>query len=303
MEKFVELYILYHESTGRSPRTIAWHRSALTVFSNWLTSEQKPIDPAAWDSKLLREYFVYLQSQGWTGWTVRNRASSVRAFCRWLFEEQLLKTNIVERAKLPKRPLLLKKPFTDEEVLKLLKAAKEYKRTGIRDYAILLLLLDTGVRIAELTSLQDSCIFFQERTAMVLGKGNKERMVFFSQLTAHALLKYDAAKRHSGCATFFQTEDGTSLSAQGVRMMLMRLKRVTGLPEVHPHKFRHTFATSYLRNGGDALMLQRSLGHTTLTMTNHYVSLVTDDLRRSHEQVSPVDRLLGPQDRATRRQW
>jgi site-specific recombinase XerD len=241
---------------------------------------------------MLREYFVFLQTQGWTGWTVRNRASSVRAFCKWLYDEQMVETNIAERATLPKRAQVIKKPFTDDEMVRLLDNARNYKRTGVRDYAILLFLFDTGVRIAELTGLHEASFFFKERTAVVLGKGNKERMVFFSKLTAQALLKYDATRRNSECSTFFQTEEGTPLSAQGIRMILARLQKSTGIEEVHPHKFRRTFATSYLRNGGDSLMLQRSLGHTTLMMVNHYVSLVTDDLRRTHERVSPVDQLM-----------
>jgi integrase/recombinase XerD len=292
MISYVNLYLLSHESESKSPNTIRWHRQSLAIFSNWLIAEQQPLQPSEWHPALLRQYFVYLQSHGWSGWTVRNRASSVRAFCRWLFDEELVEANIAERVKPPKRPQLINQPFTDDEIRRLLQAAKENKRVGLRDVALLLFLFDTGVRLGELVRITESDLFVQEGIAIVVGKGSKERKVFFSKQSAQALLKYDVAKRKSSCETFFQTEEGRPLSPQGVRQLLNRLKITSGVDDVHPHKFRRTFATSYLRNGGDSLMLQRTLGHTSLAMVNHYVSLVTDDLKRTHELVSPVDRLL-----------
>jgi integrase/recombinase XerD len=156
-------------------------------------------------------------------------------------------------------------------------------------------LLDTGCRATEVCGLLESDIDWAARSAKVFGKGAKERAIFFSPGVAEAMRRYQTEERADTDRFFFLSgagDDGAPLTTSGLLSVCKRLGAIAGVA-LHPHLFRHTFAISYLRAGGDVFSLQKRLGHTTLAMSEHYAKHLTDDLRRAHDEHSPDQLFLG----------
>jgi len=156
----------------------------------------------------------------------------------------------------------------------------------------MLLLLDTGVRAAELCGITVGDIDLVDNTVMVMGKGRKERIVPFGRKTRRAIIAYAKADRPNADhdeAAFLSTL-GNKLNPDSLRSLMRRLKRRSRIQRLHPHLMRHTFASKFLLNGGDALMLKHLLGHTTLAMTDRYVHFANAQGVKASREFSPVDR-------------
>lgn len=165
----------------------------------------------------------------------------------------------------------------------------------MRDRAIVLLLLDTGLRVSELAGLR-GCDLRPDGSVKVTGKGVLERIVPVGIAARQALLRYlRAGQRLEPEEPILRAErGGQPLDAKGIQSIFKRLKTRAGIPgRCSPHLLRHTFARAYLVNGGDAFSLQRMLGHATLDMVKRYVALADADLVARHRDASPADRLLG----------
>lgn len=185
-------------------------------------------------------------------------------------------------------------PFTADQVRALLAASRE-TRHARRDEAIVLFLLDTGVRVSELCALTVGDLDIAGRRCRVLGKGNKHRNVFFSAPTAkalHAYLRRDA-DREATAPLFTPERGGEPMSRSGVQQLIRRLGQIAGLDAVRcsPHTFRHTFAIEFLRAGGNAFSLRELLGHAKLEVTQRYLLLAQADVAQQHRQFSPVESL------------
>ena len=133
----------------------------------------------------------------------------------------------------------------------------------------------------------------QEGYVRVLSKGNKERIAPIGVHCQRILMRYRDHFRPEpeapSIANFFLALDGHTLSVNAVQLVIARLGKRAGVPRLHPHLLRHTFATRYLINGGDMFTLQRILGHTTLAMVNHYVQLASSHVMVQYRRFSPMD--------------
>lgn len=285
MNTHIRAFLLARQADGCTPRTIEWHTTSLQTFERWLVTTERSSDPTDWTPTLLREYVVYLQGSGLASATVTNKVQSLLAFTRWLHLEGFTDNNIGERIKKPKPTYLQKQPFAPEELRQLLKVAKE----NPRDHAVLCLLIDCGLRANELCTLLREDVILPQGLLKVTGKGNKQRIVPFSIHTGRVLSRWLA--RPSESAYVFPTENG-HLVPRSLHSLIRRLATRAGIEGAHPHRFRHTFAVSYLRNNGDPLTLQRLLGHTSMAMTQQYVNMNTTDLSDRHAIASPLTHLL-----------
>ena len=169
--------------------------------------------------------------------------------------------------------------------------------TGLRDRALILLLLDTGLRASELCALNVGDVDLKSGQVQVKhgqaggAKGGKGRVVFLGQTARRALWRYLAARQDgqdSGAPLFVgklerRPNKGT------LRQLMARLGKKAEVVNCHPHRFRHTFGLTYLRSGGDVFTLQALLGHSTLEMVQHYARLAQVDIEQAHRRASPVD--------------
>jgi integrase/recombinase XerD len=229
--------------------------------------------------------------------TIATYYRHLHAFCVWLGLEGLLDGNPMDRIPPPiDRPDQVE-PFTPEQMDVLLKRATS-GRNPLRDKAIALFLFDTGVRESELCGLRMEDVDIPGRSARVLGKGRKERTVYFGNVTARAMFAYLRNQKRIPQDHVFKGTRGP-LQDSGLRQLVLRLgndvdgrtKKIKNcyVSNCHPHRFRHTFAIQFLRAGGDRGTLQELLGHTDPKMTMRYVKFAEADLEQQHRRHSPVE--------------
>lgn len=223
----------------------------------------------------------------------------LHTFFGWVVEEDELAASPLASLKAPKTAQDQVQPFSSDQVEALLVAARE-SQDERRDEAILLFLLDTGVRVSELCSLAVRDIDLSARRCTVRGKGGKVRLLPFGRRTAKALWHYQNNPRFTDREldqAFFVADQGpsagVSITRHGLGKLITRLGKAAGVAgsRCSPHTFRHTFAVNFIRNGGNLFALQEILGHTTLIMVRRYVKLAEADIENQHRQFSPVDRM------------
>jgi integrase/recombinase XerC len=225
---------------------------------------------------------------------------ALRVFLGFLVAEGVLDDNPLDTLTKPVVRQDQVQPFTSEQVLALVNAAR---RTALprRNEAILLLLLDTGARASELCGARVEDLDFSARCFTVQGKGGKSRRLYFSAATHRALWRYLEETPHASADPLFLSErgeeSGGGLTRNGLLLLCRRLGKAAGVAGARcsPHTFRHTFAVNFIRNGGNAFTLKQLLGHTSLTMVNRYLALADADLEAQHRQYSPVEALFGKQ--------
>jgi site-specific recombinase XerD len=167
------------------------------------------------------------------------------------------------------------------------------KFLGSRNRAIILILLDTGVRLSELTGMKITDIDDDTGFVKVMGKGGKERVVRLGKVARIALRRYLVYRPHSDMHALWLSEEGRPMLDSGVQSFIKRLKERAGITTSGiTHRFRHTFALSFLRADRNVFNLQYLLGHSDLEMVRRYTStLGMEDALKAHEKASPVDLL------------
>jgi site-specific recombinase XerD len=224
--------------------------------------------------------------------SVAGYVRTLKVLGNWLLADELAEATSLRALRKPRVPDKLIEPVPDDTLRRLLGLAT------VRDRAILLLLLDTGLRVSEAAGIRLGDLR-PDGSVKVMGKGAKERIVPIGSTARGAIVRY-LGQRGPGTpdAGLFLGWRG-ALDARGLQQVLKRLKLRAGITgRCSPHSLRHTFARSYLVNGGDVFSLQRILGHTTLDMVKRYVSLADADVAAKHRTASPADRLLGPRGRS-----
>ncbi len=286
-----------------SPKTVSVYQSQIDRFIRF-AFEHLIIEANDCQPSLLRLYFADLlashpsyhfhcptaNTRQLSPFTVDQAWRTLRTFFSWLVGEHLIDENPMERVQRPHSPKNLVPRLNSVQVLALLKLAKE---TSKRDYALVVTLLDSGLRLGEILGLRLNDIDYETGRAVVKGKGNKQREVPFSVIACGAILDYIEHERESSLDQIFVTVTGTCLNHNAVQWVLRRFKQRLGLPALYPHLLRHTFAKLYLENG-DLKTLQVILGHADISTTAHfYLDPDFDDLKRKHNRASPILQVLG----------
>ncbi len=310
LEKAIEHYILDLRSQNRSSKTMIWYYANLQAFVLWLKRHRYSVQIGDINIDNVRRYIVYLQDEHTayqqhpytpnqkrrlSDYSVQGHVRTLRAFCSWLCREEYISENFLARLKLPKAIKEEIRPLTQDEIGRILSSQNPQTATGARAYAIMYLMLDSGLRVSEVSNLQMENVFFSQGQLLVRGKGNKERAVPMGSNCQKYLQRYIYHFRPEPIFTeqnhVFLALNGKPLQSNAIKLFFTRLRSKTGVKRLHAHLLRHTFATYYLRNGGDLISLQKILGHTTLEMVKVYLHLVDSDVSAMHRQYSPMDRL------------
>lgn len=297
------------QASGRRPTTIKWYAKHVRRFLAWLDHENIPPHLSEVNPTRLRQFIAHQQSdvRAWESSThvptqerklssmyIVGAVRALRAWFNWMHAEGYMKDNPMSRVRTPKMQQRLIEPLETEEIKRLLSSIQGQTMTAYRSRAMILLLLDCGLRVSELCSLEIDDVDLKGGWIRVReGKGWKERKVPMGGVLRKALWQYSSQRPQplGGSKAFFLTEQGWSLTADRVRKILDHYAKKSKVENVHPHRFRHTFALHFLRNGGDPLTLRMLMGHTTLDMVNHYVKLASVDLQSVHAKASPADHL------------
>lgn len=283
----VELFLAAKAAEGAAAKTLEWYRMILGRAARGLGAG-RPVDGLGGPE--LRAWLLELRAT-LAPVSVAGYVRTLKVFGNWLAAEELAQAPGLRALRKPRVPVKLVEPVGDDALRRLLAVA------SVRDRAILLLLLDTGLRVSEAAGVRLGDLR-ADGTLKVRGKGAKERIVPVGGTARGAIVRY-LAQRGEGAADeplFLGRRGG--LDARGIQQVLRRLKTRIGVTgRLSPHSLRHTFARSYLVNGGDVFSLQRILGHTTLDMVKRYVALADVDLVARHATASPADRLAGARGR------
>lgn len=303
LRRFIKGWILDGEYRQLSPRTLELRRHFLNKLVWWLENEGFE----SCGTFEIRAFIGYVSNghqseQGRWGnpalktavksRTVKDVHGALRTFFRFLVAEGYIPGSPMEGLRPPiHRPDQIQ-PFTEEQVQALLKASKASQQPK-RDEALLLFMLDSGVRVSELCELDFQDVDIVNRKAIVRGKGNKHRAIYFSRETGRVLWRYLRERELEPESPLFESKRGERLTRYGVRQILERLGETAKIEAVRcsPHTVRHTFAVMFLRAGGSVFTLKEMLGHTDLAMTNRYVTLAQADIQNQHRQFSPVQAL------------
>jgi site-specific recombinase XerD len=309
LEQAVDGWLADGRANGHSARTLGNRRHLTQKFEWWLVNEHggEP-ELSALTPGVIRAFLTYLREdrpEGRFGSTNANakdpaRPSTVhtyyrciRAFVNWCRAEELPVAAAMKNVKPPRVPQDELDHFTDEEMKGLITAARcRQNQNKERDVAILLLLLDTGLRAAELCSLNVGAVDRAASGLLVLGKGNKTRRVYMSQATRRTLVRYlETERRNAGDnEPLFLSRTGGRMTTNGLFQLVERLAKRGGLQGAAGcHKIRRTFAINYLRQGGNLRELQILMGHANLNILQPYTKYSDEDLGSAHRRHSPVD--------------
>jgi integrase/recombinase XerC len=314
-------YLVLHRNL--STHTLRAYQGDVKEFLDWLCqvpapeAADAPPETEFWKD-LPGQYTAHLNSRKLSRTSVVRKISSLKSFFKFLMKEQYLDTHALSLAmKRPKLSRRLPEFLTVEEVGRLTDyvASQPADPLSHRNLAILELLFTSGIRVGELVSLNLEDIDWETAEFRVLGKGGKERLCFMSQKALSALAQYrtvrgqllsepeaptwgDAPPPKKRTRTpgqlklsetaLFLNRDGTRLSARSVHRLLNQLSEASGLNKpLHPHIFRHSFATHLLNHGVDLRIVQELLGHASIRSTQIYTHISTERLRRAYLQAHP----------------
>ncbi len=288
-------FLDYHRAKQHAQKTIEHYEQTFTDLDRFIKATNRPRIVGVLTTSNLDAFSHWLAEtplrQPWRGSTKRRitgihgRMKDLRTFVRWCIEEDLLPASTkVTMPKLPEQTFTI---LTDEQLVAIFscKYLTAPGAQGIRNRALLGVLLDTGVRLSEVANIRLKDVFIEDRLMIVRGKGSKTRHVPFGLGTQEYLEEW-LEIRPSDMETIF------GLTHHGVKMFLYRVKRVTGI-HLHAHLLRHQAATMMVKRKIDLHSLRRILGHAQLSTVEIYLTLSNEDLRDKHNDVSPMETIRG----------
>ena len=246
---------------GVSPRTEVSYREAIDQFLGHYLSSDPERTLVEVEAHHIEAFLALLRAAGRADSTVDNRYRSLRRWFRWLLSQKLIPRDPVKGVQAPMvRPGVVK-PYTEEEVRRMMAETRHWPDLALRDQTIISVLYNTGIRAGELCTLRG--VNVTDGVLLVMGKGKKERRVGVEPVTRRLLATYTTTREEQRYVF--------SLSVTGLHQMIKRVAWRAKVPDAHAHRFRDTFAVTFLENGGDLETLQTILGHSNIETTLRYV--------------------------------
>lgn len=272
----IEMFISAKRIEGCSEKTLHYYKK--TIESMVLVTKKTPAQITTDD---LRKYLTNYQIQRKSSKvTIDNIRRILSSFFAWLEDEDFIVKSPVRRIHKVKTAKIVKETYTDE-TLELMRD----NCTTVRDLAMIDLLASSGMRVGEMVALNRDDISFNERECVVLGKGSKERLVYFDARTKIHLQNYLNSRTDSNPALFVSLKSPFKrLLTGGVETRLRELGRRLNLPKVHPHKFRRTLATTAIDKGMPIEQVQQLLGHQKIDTTMHYAMVKQQNVKLAHRK-------------------
>lgn len=284
------------QDRDQSAHTVRSYRTDLSdlagfLAAHWFKSSRLP-DPSGIDAGALRAWVADMHGRGLSGSTIARRLSATRSLYAWLAERGEVEINPAAEVPNPRRPETLPDRLDVDDVGAILEAPDASTFAGLRDRAALELLYGAGLRVAELVGLDVDDVSFGDRTARVLGKGRKERIVPFGRKAVDALRAYLRAaaplREKTGEEALLLNQRGGRLTDRSVRRVLdAAVAKAALLRGVHPHALRHSFATHLLESGMDLRAIQELLGHERLATTQRYTKVALDRILEVYDKAHP----------------
>jgi integrase/recombinase XerC len=290
----IATYLAELKRRGASKHTLRNYGSDLDQFATYFELPGGPApDIDQLELPLLREWLGALYDQRLTVISIRRKLAAVRAMLRFLLEEGVIQKNLATRLRTPKARQRLPEVMSEEKTNTLLDTVESgaviEKPSKERDIAFLELLYGCGIRVSELVGINLEDIDLRGGWLRVRGKGNKERQVPVGERAVAAVERYLRIRSApSSERALLLNSRGTRLSDRQVRRLVkLYALLVTGDSTVHPHSFRHAYATHLLSDGADLRAIQELLGHARLSTTQKYTRVSLRDLQAVYDRAHP----------------
>ncbi len=272
----IDSFISSKQVEGCSERTIKYYKEIIDKFVNSFDKSLKQIS-----TNEIRNYLSnYKNNSSCGSTTIDNIRRVLSSFFSWLEDEDYIIKSPVRRIHKIKTAVVVKEVLTDENLERLRDECE-----NIRDLSLIDLLISTGMRVGELVNLNINSINFEDRSCIVLGKGNKEREVYFDAKTKLHLKEYISKRNDSNEALFVSMkEPHQRLSISGIELIIRTLGIHSNINKVHPHKFRRTLATMAIDKGMPVEQVQKLLGHVKIETTMHYALVNQSNVKISHRR-------------------
>lgn len=292
MNDIVEEFIGYLKYEKKYPSTtVENYRIDVEKFLHFC--KDKKIDYRYLKIDNARDYLKYLDQQQYKNSSIAKQLSTLRTFYKYLCTRNVVGTNIFKLIKNPKKEKKLPNYLQQEEFEVILRSIPKDTPLGIRNVLILEMLYATGARVSELVNMKLKDFNKHDRSIKVMGKGSKERIVYYGEYAQEALDNYltNARGELLGNKTsdyLFINNRGTVLTTRGIEVILNKIIEETSIKHhIHPHTLRHTFATHLLNKGAEIRSVQELLGHASLSTTQIYTHVSMERLKQEYQKTHP----------------
>ncbi|HKT33974.1 MAG TPA: tyrosine recombinase XerC [Nitrospira sp.] len=295
MDEPIRAFITFLRTEQRaSPETLRNYASDLRQLHRFLVSRglaSSPIDPGSLSTDAVRAYLQWLDRNGGKPASLARKLAAIKSFYRYLTRRRLLSRNPVEGMRTRKQPKSLPRVLTKDDANALMSFPAGEAVGSLRDRALLETLYSTGARVSELVALDVGDVRDSERLVRLQGKGRKERIVPIGDIALEAIRRYRLvlplhASRVQPQALFCNQRGGR-LTTRSVARIVARYSSRLAAGAVSPHTLRHSFATHLLDEGADLRSIQEMLGHASLSTTQRYTHVATDQLLAVYDRAHP----------------
>lgn len=290
-----ESFYRHLRANQRSEHTIKYYRNNLVVLENYLRNNGHSTRLRRLSTDILAEgYLRYAKEvKHLRPASIQANLRAFRAFFNWAVNEGIIEESPMKNISVSSNRNNAVITFNAEQVRELLSQPDLKTFVGLRDYTIMLLMLDTGVRLREITDITVSDIRFADSQILIHGKNGRDRLVPFQAKAKQALKTYLKVRGKVNNDWLFLTHDDGKMARGSIQKRIYKYGRMAMMDDVRcsPHTFRHTFAKMSVRNGANIFELQKILGHETLDMVRVYVNLFSTEVTEAHKRFSPLENL------------
>lgn len=278
-----------------SSHTVESYTNDIKLFMIYCDKED--VSLFSCDKIVIRNFLEHERKRGISKTTLKRRVVALRRYFDFLLNKDIVRANPFINIVTPKTDKKLPAFLYNREIKKLFELNKKRKdKLMLRDEAIIELLYVSGIRVAELCSIKMLDMQMKQRAIRINGKGKKQRIVLFTEETQKTIEKYIKevrsqlilSKKSNHRNYVFLNSNGNPLTPRGVEYILENIEKKTGLGlSLHPHIFRHSFATTMLNKGADLRTIQKILGHENLATTQIYTHIITDKIKDDYDKFFP----------------
>ena len=289
-------FVFVKKQKNYSSNTVKNYEIDIKEFFNYLSSQCLEYKDITYDD--ITGYLVLLNENDLASATISRKLSSLRSFYKYLYNNGIINENPMKFVSSPKKEKKLPRYLTIDELKQIFSVPNINTPLGQRDRLILEVLYSTGLRVSELVSLKLDDIDFDGKEIRVLGKGNKQRIVYFNDTCLYYIDLFIADGRKTILEKNNTTNDyliinghGKSITTRGIEKILDDILRKSYLKKkVTPHMLRHSFATHLLNEGCDILTVKELLGHASLESTQIYTHVSNEKLKEVYNKFHPLSK-------------
>jgi len=277
IEEKLQIYLATKKLDGLSRKTLKNYQYNLEIFANHL---RKPLGTI---TTMDLRMFLAVRCKSMKATSVNGQISILKSFFGWLHEEEYIPKNPAKKLKQTKQPKRVRKALTEEEAELLRQACETERQKALTEF-----LISTGCRLDEVFKVNKDNINWHEMSLFVIGKGNKERKVYFNTKAKILLKKYLLTRKDDNQALFVTSKrPHTRLGGRSIQREIKKIADRAGINKsIYPHLFRHSFATNKLNAGMPMPVIQHLMGHESPATTQIYAQLSEENVKYEYKKIS-----------------